>query len=238
MELSPDLNAVERRDAIEKFLNSLSSWDLITLRTKLRAQESRIKLAALEDLPPEIIIYITQYLELRDLLNCARVNRNWREAWTLGPVTASVCCRYFPGLTESRGVPHSEGHTLFARASARYIDKYLRRSTNHYSMQRWYAGDASSTDWEDTREDVFHQYEYLSFGENPIQTCYQDGKIAWQPENSYVVVTDIVANRRKRCGFGGSLVEGRRLDLQAISSDLVVLSSVDAGGNRQICREL
>ncbi len=238
MELPQDLNAQGRREAIDSFLNSLSSWDLITLRTQLRAQESRIRLASLEDLPPEIIIYVAQYLELQDLLTCSRVSRSWRAAWTLGPVTASLCCRYFPGLTESRGLQHSEGHSLFARASARYIDKYLRRTTNAYAMLPWCTGDAATTAWEDTREDAFHQYEYLAFGENPIQTCYQDGKLAWQPENSYVVVTDISESRRKRCSFGGSLVAGRRLDLQAISSELVVLSPVDVSGNRLSCREL
>ncbi|KAJ3495154.1 hypothetical protein NLG97_g3601 [Lecanicillium saksenae] len=241
MELSQGLDTHERQQAIDGFLSSLSSWDLLYLRRRLHDHESRIQLASLEDLPDEIIIYIAQFLELKDLLTCANVSRSWRETWTFGAVTAYLCCSYFPGLTEKYGLPHSEGQLLFSEYSRRYIEKYLRPRPNAYLSSRWFIGSNESLGSEgpeDMREDAFHRSECLDFGLDSFPMCYSEGLLAWQPNDSYVVLNDLKTLSRSRCGFGASLVSGRKLALQAITRNLVVFSSVDLTADSQVCREL
>ncbi len=228
----------ERQLAIDGFLGSLSSWDLLYLRRRMHLHESRIKLAALEDLPAEIVIHIAQFLELEDLLTCANVCRNWHATWTFGAVTASLCCRYFAGLTEKHGLPHSDGQQLFAEHARRYIGKYLRPRPNVHFSSRWFVGSNESLGGEDMREDAFHQSECLDFGLDGFSMCYDDGLLAWQPDDGYVVVNDLRTLTRNRCSFGASLVAGRKLDLQAVTRKLVVFSSVDLNAGSQVCREL
>lgn len=238
MELPPGLDSRQRQQAIDGFLGSLTSWDLIYLRRRMHEHEKRIHLASFEDLPAEIIIYIAQYMELEDLLTCRNVCRSWREAWTFGAVTASLCCRYFPGLTEMSNLPHSAGQELLADTSKRYIGKYLRPRPNAYFLSRWFLGDKYSEEAEDMREDIFHRSDCLDFGPDRVQMCYQDGMLAWQPDDSYTIVNDLRRMTRKRCSFGASLVAGRKLDLQAITRELVVFSSIDLSATSQVCREL
>ncbi|KAJ6785711.1 hypothetical protein PWT90_06253 [Aphanocladium album] len=241
MELSQGLDIWERQQAIDGFLSSLSSWDLLYLRRRMHAHESRIRLASLEDLPAEIVIYIAQFLELEDLLTCANVSRSWRETWTFGAVTAYLCCRYFPGLTEKYGLLHSEGQDLFSEYSRRYIGKYLRPRPNAYLSSRWFVGNnepPSSGAAEDMREDAFQRSECLDFGLDSFQMCYSEGLLAWQPDDSYVVLNDLKTLSRSRCSFGASLVSGHKLDLQAVTRNLVVFSSIDLNAGSQICREL
>lgn len=238
MELSPELDTHERQQAIDGFLSSLSSWDLIYLRRRMLVHESRIKLASLEDLPAEIIIYIAQFLELEDLLTCVNVSRSWHEAWNFGAVTASLCCRYFPGLTEQHNLPHSAGQKLFSEHARRYIDKYLRPRPNVFYSSRWFVGSNDSPGLEDMRQDAFHRSECLEFGLDSFQMCYSEGLLAWQPDDSYVIINDLKTLTRSRCSFGASLVAGRQLDLQALTRQLVVFSSIDLSAGSQICREL
>ncbi|XWW94669.1 hypothetical protein V2A60_002614 [Cordyceps javanica] len=232
------LDTHERQRVIDGFLSDLSSWDLLYLRRRLHYHESRIKLASLEDLPGEIIIYISQFLELEDLLTCANVCRSWQQAWTFGAVTASLCCRYFPGLTEKHDLPHSAGQSLFAEHAKLYIDKYLRPRPNAYFSSRWFVGTNESACDEDMRQDAFHRSECLDFGLDSFQMRYADGLLVWQPEDGYVVVNDLRTLTRSRCSFGSSLVAGRKLDLQAVTRKLIVFSSIDLNTSSQVCREL
>lgn len=233
------LDTRARQQVIDGFLGSLSSWDLVYLRRRMHAHEARIRLAALEDLPAEIIIYIAQFLELEDLLACAHVCRHWHAAWTFGAVTASLCCRYFAGLTESHGLAHAAGHDLFSARARRYIGKYLRPWPNAYLSTRWFVGANNEPQRsEDMREDAFHRSECLDFGLDSPPMCYGDGLLAWQPEDSYAVINDLKSLTRTRCSFGASLVAGRKLDLQAVTRQLVVFSSIDLSAGSQVCREL
>lgn len=238
MELEQGLDTRERQDAIDSFLGSLSSWDLLYLRRQMHVHEARIKLASLDDLPAEIIISIAQFLELEDLLTCARISRSWRAAWTFGAVTAALCCRYFPGLTEMHGLPHSAGQALFAETARRYIEKYLRPRPNAIFSSRWFVGDAEAQGAEDMREDMFHRSQCLDFGLDRVPMFFQDGVLAWQPDDSYVVISDLRKLSRTRCGFGGSLVAGNKLDLQAATPEMLVFSSIDLNAGNQACREL
>lgn len=232
------LDTRERQLAIDGFLGSLSSWDLLYLRRRMHIHEARIKLASLEDLPAEIIIYISQFLELEDLLTCANVCRSWHAAWTFGAVTASVCCRYFAGLTEKYGLAHSDGQRLFSENARLYIDKYLRPRPNAYFSSRLFVGTNEALGVEDMREDAFHMSECLDFGfESPLM-CYDDGVLAWQPEDSYVIVNDLRTLARSRCSFGASLIAGRKLHLQALTRKLIVFSAIDLNAGSQVCREL
>ncbi|OAA69886.1 Cyclin-like F-box [Cordyceps fumosorosea ARSEF 2679] len=225
--------------AIDDFLGSLSSWDLLYLRRRMHLHEARIKLASLEDLPAEIVIAISQFLELEDLLTCAAVCRSWHAAWSCGAVTASLCCRHFAGLTERHGLPHADGHRLLAVRSRLYIDKYLRPRPNAYFSSRWFVGGGgSAAAAEDMRERVDHQAECVDFGLDPLQMCYDDGLLAWQPEDGYVVLNDLRAMTRSRCSFGSSLVAGRKMDLQAVTRKLIVFSSIDLHANSEVCREI
>ncbi|KAM3553232.1 hypothetical protein MY1884_006788 [Beauveria asiatica] len=232
------LDTHQRQLVIDGFLDSLSSWDLIYLRRRMHVHESRIKLASLEDLPAEIIIYISQFLELEDQLVCANVCRSWRAAWTFGAVTASLCCRYFSGLTEKYNLSHSQGQALFSEYSRLYIDKYLRPRPNAYFSSRWFVGGNEALSFEDMREDVCHRTECLDFGLRTFQMCYDDGQLAWQPDEAFVVVSDLKTLTRSRCSFGASLVAGHKLDLQAVTRKLIVFSSIDLSAGSQACREI
>lgn len=65
----------------------------------------------------------------------------------------------------------------------------------------------------------------VNFGFSPLTVCYQDGKIAWQPGNCYLMVDDLRTRQRQRITFGIDFISGRPLQLQEVTDKLVILAS-------------
>jgi hypothetical protein len=207
----------ERRDELDRFISSLSPWELLYMRQQM--QQTAIKLAGLENMPPELICLLEPHLDLRDILSCQLVSKGWARAWSQGGVVYQVCNRYFPGLMET--------HPL--EPPGRLLVDALTRRRREYSSKRliqW------NTNWEtplfqnpsrrprsiplDTTSEHSQQY--------PIR--YVDGKVAWQPRRDLVLVDDLNTKTRQRV-VCPRLEPPLRYQLMALSSQLVVFFTID-----------
>ncbi|KAH6897136.1 hypothetical protein B0T10DRAFT_176767 [Thelonectria olida] len=207
----------ERRNELNRFISSLSPWELLYMRQKM--QQTTIKLAGLEDMPPELICLLEPHLELRDVLSCQLVSKAWSGAWSQDGVAYQVCNRYFPGLMEMHP---------FEAFGRLLVDALNKRRREHSSKRliRW------NTNWEtpifqnpsrrprsiplDTGSEHSQQY--------PIR--YVDGKMAWQPRRDLVIVDDLNTKIRQRV-VCPRLEPPLRYQLVALSSQLVVFFTID-----------
>lgn len=184
-----------------------------------KMQQTTIKLAGLEDMPPELICLLEPHLELRDVLSCQLVSKAWSGAWSQDGVAYQVCNRYFPGLMEMHP---------FEAFGRLLVDALNKRRREHSSKRliRW------NTNWEtpifqnpsrrprsiplDTGSEHSQQY--------PIR--YVDGKMAWQPRRDLVIVDDLNTKIRQRV-VCPRLEPPLRYQLVALSSQLVVFFTID-----------
>jgi hypothetical protein len=217
-----------RRESLDALLDSLSSWDLLYVRNRIR--DGHVKMdgfASLKELPPEVFDSIVPHLRLQDVLNCYLVSRDWRETWRNGAVATALCRRFFPGLLELYGGDVPDRHELFVATAKCYLRKHFMSRTKR-SFVPWDVGWSS---------DYFTNVQVpppsrqlgdlrlVDFGFAPLTICYSNGKIAWQPDNCHIIVDDLYTRERARFSFGVDYITGRPLQLQAVTDSLVVLAS-------------
>ncbi|KAK5991977.1 hypothetical protein PT974_05373 [Cladobotryum mycophilum] len=217
----------QRRESIDSFLANLTAWDLLYIRGQFRDGKVSIDgFAGLSELPPEVFSYIVPHLRLEDVLNCYLVCRSWRETWTQGAVATALCRRFFPGLLELYGGDVPDRHDLFLAATKRYLRRHLMRCSTRAFIS-WDVG--WSSDYFRNRQrptvELLEDLRQIDFGYSPLTVCYENGKVAWQPGNCYVIVDDLRTRQRQRFSFGIDYISGRPLQLQSITESLVVLAS-------------
>lgn len=207
---------------IDAFLSSLDPWGILHLRRQLHSGKHAVEgLAELADLPPEIICQIIPLLRLADILNCLLVSYGWHRAWSHNAVMGSLCRHFFSGLIEIH--PDEPDHARLFLEAAR---KRLQRQ--HVRPKLWtiHRNTASTTDFLPISENesslLTAQDQSPDPGLKDI-VRYSNGKVAWQPSKSQVIIDDLRTKRRQRCYFGSTLLSGPHLELQVLSSKLLVL---------------
>ncbi|EHK16220.1 uncharacterized protein TRIVIDRAFT_122935, partial [Trichoderma virens Gv29-8] len=217
-----------RRESLDAFLDSLSPWDLLYMRNRLRDGHVKMEgFAGLRELPPEVFASIVPHLRMQDVLNCFLVSKDWREAWTQGVVSTFLCRRFFPGLLELYNGDVPDRHELFLASAKRYLRKHFI-SRSKRSFVSWDVG--WSSDYFISREEAppsrrLGDLRTVDFGFAPLTICYSSGKIAWQPDNCHLFVDDLYTRERARFSFGVDFISGRPLQLQAVTDSLVILAS-------------
>ncbi|KAL7943674.1 hypothetical protein V8C42DRAFT_354033 [Trichoderma barbatum] len=226
--VAPNPKQRRRRESLDAFLDSLSSWDLLYMRNRFRDGQIKMEgFAGLRELPPEVFASIVPHLRLQDVLSCFLVSKDWREAWTQGVVSTFLCRRFFPGLLELYGGDVPDRHELFLASARRYLRKHFI-SRNKRSFVSWDVG--WSSDYFLNHEEAppnrqLGDLRMVDFGFAPLTVCYSSGKVAWQPDNCHLFVDDLYTRERARFSFGVDFISGRPLQLQAVTDSLVVLAS-------------
>lgn len=208
-------------EAIDAFLSSLSPWGLLHLKRQLRSGDFPLDgLAGMPDLPPEIFCHIVPLLGLKDVLNCRLVSRQWHHAWIHGAVVDDLCRHFFPGLLEIQ-LSKFDNNQLFLGAARKHARRHLARPK------------VMTIPWNESNEGFFTDVDesalarpgnkgdsYFLYHEQPV--WYNNGKVAWQPDKTQVIIDDLRTRRRRRCYFGSTSLSGDFLDL-AVCSDKVLL---------------
>lgn len=201
---------------VDEFLASLDDWGLLHARTRLRA--AVLRFAGFTELPPEILCQIGPLLGLRDVLNCRLVSRDWYQAWTHQTVLLTLCRAYFPGLRETH--PNSKPDELFLQAAANHL-KWDRHGYKREVIP-WKLG--WSTDGFTNKAGPPDAARSRDLGSVMMgfKVQYNDGMIAWQTDHSLAIVDDLRNRTRQRCALRIGAGPGRRLEVEAVSRDLVV----------------
>lgn len=212
---------VERKQRIDDLVEQLSSWELVHLRRQLRQRVIRLK--SLQDLPSELICIIAiDNLDARHALRLTRVCRAWRAAVQQADVGRSLCRAHFPGLLEMSKYEAGDEFSVFLNAYMHLRRKYQRKTSNLFSLRRW-----------------FVEGKQRAFEERQVNTVYSSGKTAWQPSESFFIFQDLKkAHPPRQVHLTSAVVSGRKLDLLAMSDHLVVLTSIDATRPNLPCRQL
>ncbi|KND94252.1 hypothetical protein TOPH_00805 [Tolypocladium ophioglossoides CBS 100239] len=230
-------NPQYRTAAIDAFLAGLSPWELIYLRSHFRDGRPKVGgLASFEDLPAELVcITATEHLRLEDVLNCRRVSRAWRAAWDCEAVCSALCRYFFPGLVEI----HAEDQE---QASAR--DLFLQEAEQFLRRRHGNPLQKSFIVWDDAwSSEVFRNNRPEGDDEDAPQSnilappqshqslpvVYGDGKVAWRPSNTRIIIDDLRTRQRQICSFSQFYLSGLILNLESVTKDLLVL--VAKGGN-------
>lgn len=213
-----------RDPRIDSFLASLSPWELLRLREDLRNRNIKITgLADLSDLPSEIVSMIAVKLELDDVLCCRMVSRSWHATWTRGAVTSTICHYFFPGLLEKAEIdqdPRSPAE-LFQSC----IDSYLWHKRGAYpesSFIEWttkpFTNPSLSQD-EELNNQLLRPKPFF-------KPSYDGGMLAWQVDLVSAIVYDLRTHQHHLCSFAAYAIDSWRLDLQGMSSNLLVFSAM------------
>ncbi|RCI16423.1 hypothetical protein L249_3125 [Ophiocordyceps polyrhachis-furcata BCC 54312] len=210
-----------RKASIDKFLTSLSPWEIIYVRDALRSGKVSVQgLASFDDLPDELADPILCHLRLEDIFNCLLVSRGWWSKIKNEDVSRSLCKRFFPGLlnTETKPAP-----VLFLEAVRRYRQRRPHKAKRKRFIG-WNTGWSTKTfsnpvqpvDDSSVRRDP-------SFDEERLIIRYKDGNLAWQPNPTTVIIDNLRTLNRLHCPLGRFIVSGQALRLIAVTRSLVVL---------------
>lgn len=227
------------RHAIDSFLSSLSPWDQLYARRRLN-EACVTGLASLIDLPPELVLCISEYITLQDVLNCRLVCRDWNQVWFSRPVMKGLSLKWFgppAELYESQSIQR---------------EHFMKEITNHL---RGHAPEKSQRlfiPWNHGMRSEFFENEHANrpVDHAGVVSCelmqprcavvYQDGILAWQPEHNIAIIDNLQTRRRQRHVFGDVLMHGWTSVLQAVSRELAVFSiyKTPCPSNDPHCREL
>ncbi|KAH7153261.1 hypothetical protein EDB81DRAFT_451622 [Dactylonectria macrodidyma] len=202
----------ERKADLHRFVSRLSSWEILYVRNLL--QGSRIKLAGLEDLPPEIVCDLIPHLDLEDAIACRLVSKGWAIAWSHDAIWTSLCKRFAPGVRES--FPTETSRQLFFDAMKRRKERQTARFFDK-TMILW------DMAWDSCMfRNVVRPRSTISplnIVTGEFNVFYTDGKITWQPSRDLVIVDDLNQGTRHR--FAGGLDQTSH-QLLAASNKLIV----------------
>lgn len=214
------------RGAFDVFLDHLSPWELIYVRTKACAitveATKENGFATCETLPPEVLECIAPHLTPCDVLRLRQVSQGWRHCWMNYHVLRTVFQRFYPGILEA-DAPDPERLLISTMGS------YRRKRTRDwlggfipFVPERFHipARDGLLT----TSLSLGTTGAYMRRpGPYPF---YNEGKVAWQRFNGHVIIDDLRTGKRVRC-FREA--DPRRRQgwslLVAITGKMVVLAS-------------
>ncbi|PNY28363.1 Uncharacterized protein TCAP_01707 [Tolypocladium capitatum] len=222
-----------RTAAIDAFLAGLSPWELMYLRNRLRDGRAKVAgLASFEDLPAELVCAIaTEHLRLEDVLNCRRVSQTWRAAWDREAVCLTLCRYFFPGLVEVHGEDREQ--TLARDLFLREAEQFLRRRHGK-PLQKcfivwhdaWSSGVFRNKRPEGEEENSLQGYmPNSSRNHEGPPVVYGDGKVAWRPSNTRIVIDDLRTRQRQNCSLSQLYLSGLILDMESVTKDLLVVSA-------------
>ncbi|PFH57220.1 hypothetical protein XA68_15354 [Ophiocordyceps unilateralis] len=206
---------IASKASIDNFLGCLSSSDLIYVRDQTR-KIILDRFASFVDLPSELIGIILPYLHLEDILNCRLVSRGWWAIFTDDDIASRLCSRFFPGLQRAH---HGPAECLFLDANRRFIRRRIHRSKYRVFI-----------DWDSSWSTDMFRNPVLSSSHSipPVDTAslavlYNDGKLAWQPCSTVVIVDDLVTLQRLHCPLGNLIVREQQMRLVAVTKNLLIL---------------
>ncbi|KAH7133172.1 hypothetical protein B0J13DRAFT_450979 [Dactylonectria estremocensis] len=204
----------ERKAELHQFVSSLSPWELLHVRNLL--QDRRIKLAGLQDLPPEIVCDLIPHLDLEDAIACRLVSKGWTIAWSHGAVWTCLCKRFAPGVLET--FPTETSRHLFFDAMRRKKQRQIARFFDK-NMILW------DMTWDSQMfRNVVRPRSTISHGPDIVtgdfNVFYANGKMTWQPSRDLVIVDDLQEGTRHR--FAGSPLNQTQSQLLAASNKLIV----------------
>ncbi|PHH89038.1 hypothetical protein CDD83_6720 [Cordyceps sp. RAO-2017] len=221
-----------RRHVIDRFLASLTPWDVLHLRARLREGKVTVQgLASLADLPGELVDLIAQHLHVEDVLSCRLVCRSWLRAWDGEHVSSTLCRHFFPGLLQS-GVK-TPARDLFLPTAGRFLRRHVAQPVQKTFIP-WDASWSSSVF--QNRHPSKNVPSLAQLDSSPFYghslndpVLYKDGKLAWQVDLARVIVDDLYTHKRQFCSTGPSLVmSAHRLVLKAVTGHLLIFVSYRA----------
>ncbi|KAI5456614.1 hypothetical protein BGZ63DRAFT_366516 [Mariannaea sp. PMI_226] len=228
-----------KRAEIDEFITSLSPWDLIYVRHRLR--NIKIELSGLEHLPEEIVCMLIRHLRVQDFLACRLVSRGWAASWSQDLVVAQACRRFFPGVLETSTIAVAATATSAPELSKKavlfraihmqqqdYRRIYFKRDAIHWNAgwdspefvnvlpRPQFVPDGSSSTRSRLRATARLQY--------PVR--YANGKVGWQPLRDLIIVDNLNTRSRQRV-VCPRLEAPWRCQLARLSDQLVVIFGVN-----------
>jgi hypothetical protein len=195
---------------INNFLAGLSPAGLIYARSRIR---DHIGNNGITQLPPEIILHISEHLKTDDVLNVWRVSKAWRLMWQDNLISSAICQRMFPGYLEY--------HAHLAAGPATLLLQAIKETRKVWPKQ----GDINTQTLKNERR--YWRIEYINqrLGSFDVRDSkVNQGKFAWSSSDPSpaIHVHDLASGHVQHIGFGGATLAGEMVELCEISSKLVV----------------
>ncbi|KAK1979342.1 F-box domain-containing protein [Colletotrichum cereale] len=219
---SPDVSL--RQANLCNLAKTISPWELIYLRSLIR--KTTAKLADLPDLPEEIVATVSAGLNYQDVLNCTKVSRGWRRAWTADMVVRDVARAHFTGLVESH--PDVSPWSLLRPVAARAAARAQGRCVSSLSIATVGSSLLDCTALKLDDRTLEHTRYTLSPAEPLIRPnhAYCDGRIAWQSDAYSFFIDDIRSTTRTLVSPSDLVVRGEKdFVVSGLSSKLLVLAN-------------
>ncbi|KAI0136825.1 hypothetical protein BJ170DRAFT_32056 [Xylariales sp. AK1849] len=182
------------------------------------------------NLPIELVVSMTDYLDVKDILACLAVSKQWYATFTNDRVIFQLARRLFPSLLWEK----SKAGNQYTDSQAGPLSSFLQAVRKR---ARWLTASARATmiekryRWDDEAYfslDGQQQYsQFVSpsprfFPVRRYRSVYAHGRIAWQPELHTIVVDSFHTRVRKILSAPGSRLLGAMLQLEALGDRLVV----------------
>lgn len=88
---------------LKEFVNSLSIKELVRLESIIDERVER----SVTSLPEEVVVQVSAYLDLPDIIACQHVCRAWRAIWTAQYVSENIVQVHYPDLATYSGAQYA-----------------------------------------------------------------------------------------------------------------------------------
>jgi hypothetical protein len=202
---APDMPRLTRKQALEKLLDELSDGELLDVRREATQRIGRA-FEGFGALPSELVIIISQDLDLDDILRAGQVSRVWRGQWRDQAVARSICSRRFPGMLNMRDRSRAPATTLLLQA---WKDSRKKLPLTELGFARAAEGPGAAAGDQ--------ELEDPTFGQRNLACSIRHQSV------SYVCVHDLGTNEIQRIPFGS--FDGWEHAPVAVSSKLLVVKA-------------
>ncbi|KAH6656377.1 hypothetical protein BKA67DRAFT_153956 [Truncatella angustata] len=179
------------------------------------------------NLPVELVILITDYLNERDIWSCLTVSHGWKTTFMSDRIVFSLADRLFPQLTWKVSQDALQNDNTRAELRLRFLYRLRKRLS---LMKRSASGAPRQFEgnylWESESNFKLDEQDYSQFASPNLpfnqKTLYANGRIAWQRETHTVVIDDLRNRSRKILSHPGGKLLGPEMKLAALGIQLAV----------------
>ncbi|KFA51418.1 hypothetical protein S40293_03282 [Stachybotrys chartarum IBT 40293] len=212
------MSSTSRSERLDAYLTQIPLADLLYIRrhaTRIVLQRA----ASFQELPPEVVGLIAQYVTPNEVLCYRLVSKGWFTSWWHLHITTQLCRLHYPGLLELHAESLLQPGELLLEAMRkikvknRVLSQMNIITKNDVSeLMPWHSRvlDQELPDWQERL-----------MPPPMTSVLYGQGKMAWKT-TSGVVVCDLTSRARKLLKTGNAILSGSQTHLIALTNKLLI----------------